>query len=206
MQYILEGILMGLGLSILLGPIFIVLVQASIEKGAKAGLIAASGIWVSDIIIVVLALSFVKRISPYVESQGFVFWVGLIGGAILVAVGGATFTRKAVISFDKTEITTSGIAGLWTKGFFVNTVNPFTFIFWLATITSMVGERQLNNLETWLFVVSILVTIIVTDSLKVLGAKLIRTKINDQILSKINKVAGVSLILFGIALILRSVT
>jgi len=205
MQYVLEGVLLGLGLAILLGPIFIVLVQASIEKGARAGIIAASGIWVSDIIFVVLAIMFVKNISPYVADKGFVFWMGIIGGIILIAVGAITFARKASINFNATDISATGVLGLWTKGFLVNTINPFTFIFWFTTITTFVGERQLNTLETWLWAGSIIVTIIITDSLKVFGAKLIRTSINDEVLSKINKVAGGALIIIGIALMLRSI-
>jgi len=62
MQYVFEGILFGLTLTILLGPIFIVLIQSSLENGSKAGLIAASGIWISDIIIVVLSLKFIQNI------------------------------------------------------------------------------------------------------------------------------------------------
>jgi len=205
MQYVLEGILFGLTLTILLGPIFIVLIQSSIENGSKAGIIAASGIWVSDLIIVILALRFVQKISPYVQSGGFVFWVGLIGGFVLIGVGIATFLKKPEINFDKKPIGRSGILGYWIKGFMVNTINPFTFIFWLSTITTFVGRRQLTEGQGWLFAGSIIFTIIVTDTLKVFLAKLIRTRINEVLLAKINKIAGSSLIIFGFILLLRSV-
>ena len=71
-ELIIEGVFLGLGLCFLLGPIFIVLIQASIERGARAGLIAASGIWLSDILIVYLVLHFIKNISHYVEKKGLV--------------------------------------------------------------------------------------------------------------------------------------
>ena len=205
MQYIAEGILFGLTLTILLGPIFIVLVQSSLENGSRAGLLAASGIWTSDILIVVLALGFIQNISPYVQSRGFVFWVGLVGGIVLIGVGLATFAKKPEINFEKKPIGKRGIFGYWLKGFMVNTINPFTFIFWLSTITALVVRRQLNDLEAILFTGSIIMTIVCTDSLKVLMAKLIRKKINESILSKINKIAGTALIIFGFVLLLRSV-
>ena len=204
MQYIAEGILFGLTLAILLGPIFIVLVQSSIERGARAGLIAASGIWTSDIIIVLLALNFIRRISPYVQSSGFVFWMGLIGGVVLIAVGLATTVKKATIDFSEKKISTSGIFGYWTKGFLVNTINPFTFIFWLSVITSFVATRQLNSVEGYLFTGSIIMTIVVTDTLKVLLAKMIRSRINERVLNIINKTAGIALIVFGFILLVRS--
>lgn len=205
MQYIAEGILFGLTLTILLGPIFIVLIQSSLENGSKAGLIAASGIWISDILIVGLALGFIQNISPYIQSRGFVFWVGLVGGIILIGVGLATFSKKPIINFEKKPIGRGGIFGYWIKGFMVNTVNPFTFIFWLSTITAFVARRQLNDLEAFLFTGSIIFTIIVTDSLKVLLAKMIRKKINEDLLSKLNKIAGTALVVFGFILLLRSV-
>ncbi len=205
MQYIVEGILFGLTLTILLGPIFIVLIQSSIENGSRAGLIAASGIWVSDIIIVVLSLKFIRNISPYVQSGGFVFWVGLVGGVVLIGVGIATFLKKATINFQKKPISRSGIFGYWITGFMVNTINPFTFIFWLSTITAFVARRQLNSTESALFSGSIIFTIIVTDSLKVFLAKMIRNHVTEELLSTINKVAGTALIIFGFVLLLRSV-
>ena len=205
MQYIAEGLIFGLTLSILLGPIFIVLIQASMENGSKAGLIAASGIWFSDIAIVILSLTFVQKISPYVQSTGFVFWVGLIGGVILLIVGMVTFAKRPILEFDKKKIGKSGIIGYWIKGFMVNTVNPFTFVFWPVTITTFVASRQLNTLETYLFVGSIILTIMVTDSLKVLLAKLIRSKITEYRLSLLNKIAGIALIIFGLILLVRSI-
>lgn len=205
MQYIVEGILFGLTLTILLGPIFIVLIQSSLENGSRAGLIAASGIWFSDIVIVVLSLKFVQNISPYVQSKGFVLWVGLIGGAVLIGVGIATLFKKAVINFKGEPMGKSGIFSYWIKGFMVNTINPFTFIFWLSTITAFVAKRELNNLESWLFVGSIIFTIIVTDTMKVFLAKVIRKRITTEKLTLINKIAGSALIIFGFILLLRSV-
>ena len=194
----------GLTLTILLGPIFIVLVQASLERGARAGLLAAVGIWTSDIIIVGCSLFFIKKISPYVQSQGFVFWVGLLGGLVLIGVGIATMIKKAKINFESHKFTASGVLGYLTKGFLVNTINPFTFIFWLSVITSFVASRQLNNLETTFFIGSIIITIMITDSLKVLTAKLIRKRIDNHLLTLINKIAGAALVIFGVILLIRS--
>jgi len=87
----------------------------------------------------------------------------------------------------------------------VNTVNPFTFIFWLSTITAFVTKRQLNNIESWLFVGSIILTIMITDSMKVFLAKVIRKRITVEKLTMINKIAGTALIIFGFVLLLRSV-
>lgn len=205
MQFVLEGIVFGLTLSILLGPIFVVLVQASIEKGASAGLAAALGVWVSDILIVVLALSFMKHISPYIQSNGFVFWFGLLGGLVLLVTGIITSNKRGQIDFTQGNLSAQKLFTFLSKGFLVNTINPFTFIFWISVIGSFVIGRQLNTTETWLFVGTILGTIILTDSLKVFLAKIIRNKIDNKTLTIINRIAGVALVIFGFVLLLRSI-
>ena len=205
MQYIIDGIYLGLTLAILLGPIFIVLMQSTLEHGTKAGLTAASGIWVSDIIIVSLTLLFIKRIDSVVQHPNFIFWMGLIGGVVLVAVGVVNFMKKSHLDLDTEQVVATGWLGFWTKGFLVNTVNPFTFIFWLSTITSYVATKKLTVIESEYFAIAVLLTIIVTDSLKVLMAKMIRKRINEKTLNIINKVAGCALIIFGFVLLFKAV-
>ena len=205
MQYLVEGILFGLTLTILLGPIFIVLVQSSLEKGARAGLLAGTGIWTSDIIIVVACLLFLKRLSPYVQSKGFVFWVGLVGGFVLIVTGMVIIMKKPRLEFDSKNFSASNVLDYWVRGFVVNTFNPFTFVFWISVISSFIVTRGLNNTEATIFLGSIIATIVITDSLKVVLAKLIRNRITETILGRINKIAGTALIIFGFVLLLRSV-
>ena len=52
MDIICQGILAGLWINILVGPIFFGLIQLAAERGARAGLIYAAGIWLSDILLV----------------------------------------------------------------------------------------------------------------------------------------------------------
>lgn len=205
MDLVAEGIILGLGLSILLGPIFIVLIQSSMEYGAKAGFIAASGIWISDIIFIGLALNFVKRISPIIHDAGFVFWAGLLGGLVLIGVGIATFFKKPILALEKKKITTSSFISLWIQGFTVNTINPFSIIFWFSLITTRVGGRLLTEQESWVYTGTILFMIILTDSAKVLFAKWIKHRIRPDLLNKLNKLAGIALVIFGLVMLVKSV-
>lgn len=52
MQYVFEGILLGLTLTILLGPIFVALTQTGIKHGIRAGISVGTGIWTSDLIVI----------------------------------------------------------------------------------------------------------------------------------------------------------
>ena len=54
LKIIVEGVLMGLGLSCVIGPALFALIQTSLTSGFKAGVRFAMGISLSDIVVVSL--------------------------------------------------------------------------------------------------------------------------------------------------------
>lgn len=203
-QLIWEGLLYGLTLTALMGPIFVALTQTGIEKGVRAGLLVGLGIWISDIIIIAVMISLLKTLNPEDLEGDFKKYFGLIGGLILIVFGLGTALKKASFPNNKKAFTAKSISGYWLKGFLVNTINPFTFIFWTTLITAYVVVKDLNTFQINLFFGTIIATIMVTDTLKVLGAKAIRNKLSKEDMMLISKIAGIALIVFGIALIYRS--
>lgn len=204
LSLILQGLLLGLTLAILLGPIFVTLSQIALEKGARAGIVASTGVWVSDIIIISLCYVFIQRINYLVEDSTFTYWMGLLGGFILISFGAGALFKKVDLVFDSKSHTTNDYFSFWTKGFLVNTVNPFTFVFWIGVISTYVIKAKISGLKSFVFFSSIMFMIMLSDSLKVLLAKAIRTKLKQRHFTIFSRVAGIGLIIFGIALLLRS--
>ena len=200
-----EGILYGLTLTILLGPIFVALTQTGIEKGLRAGLLVGAGIWVSDILIITLLTLLMGSFAPEDLEGDFKKYFGIGGGLVLIAFGIGTARKKSNFMDENVVFSAKNMGGYWLKGFLVNTVNPFTFIFWTTLITGYVIAEKLNRFDTLLFFGTIIFTIMVTDSLKVIGAKAIRKKLSKDKVDIISKVAGIALICFGIGLAIRSV-
>lgn len=200
---IVEGLLFGLTLSVLLGPIFIALTQTAIEKGGKAGMTVGLGVWVSDLIIISVCYAFINLISNTVEGENFKFWLGIAGGIVLMIFGIGAFIKKIDLNAEGAKHSYKSYAGFFIKGFAVNTINPFTFIFWISVISTYVIGRQIDLVDTATFLSTIMATVIVTDALKVLLAKLIRNKLTEKNIQVFTKVAGVGLFLFGVFLIFR---
>ena len=201
--FIFEGIFFGLTLTILLGPIFIVLTQTAMEKGLVPGLIAGTGVWVSDFIIIAVCYVFIYQIRNYIEGETFKFWLGMSGGIILIVFGFASFFKKVNLTDEYQKFSARNYLEFWLKGFLVNTVNPFTFIFWIGVISTYVIGRGISVANTWLFLGTIVITIIITDALKVILAKKIRNRLQVKHIKNFTKVAGIGLITFGIILILK---
>ena len=204
LSLITQGLLLGVTLAILLGPIFVTLTQIALEKGARAGIVASTGVWISDFIIITLCYVFVQRINYLVADAMFTYWMGLFGGFILIVFGLGAILKKVDIVFEKSSHSTNDYFGFWTKGFLVNTVNPFTFVFWIGVISTYVIKAKISGLKSLVFFSSIMIVIIFTDTAKVLLAKAIRNKLKQKHFTIFSRIAGAGLIIFGLALLLKS--
>jgi len=204
MQFILEGLLFGLFLSLSLGPIFIALTQTAVEKGGRAGMTVGLGVWISDILIVFFTYLFIKRISATVESESFQFWLGMAGGIVMILFGLGSIFKRVELDLNQRKHLYKDYLGFWLKGFLVNTINPFTFLFWLSTISTYIIGRKINNTEAMIFLGSILCMIVFSDSVKVILAKSIRTKLKSSHIQRFSQVAGVGLFCFGLYLIYQT--
>ncbi len=205
MEFIIEGILLGLFLAISMGPIFVTLTQASIEKGALAGLTVGFGVWISDILILGACLLTIGKINQVVNGESFQFWMGLSGALVLFVFGVMLLIKKPVLSEAKEMLSVKSFATFFTKGFLINTINPFTFIFWLSVLSTYMIGRKTSNQDLSILLFTIMFMIIISDSFKVFLAKLIRNKLEYKHLVIISQSAGVGLIIFAAVMLYRVV-
>jgi threonine/homoserine/homoserine lactone efflux protein len=204
MTIILEGLILGLLLAVSLGPIFIALTQTSLEKGVKPGLTVGSGIWISDFIIVYFVYRFIYIIKSTIESDAFMAWMGISGALVLLVLGVALLIKKPVLDYQSQAIKKLDYLGFWVKGFLVNTINPFTFVFWIGIISSYMIGKAFNHIEMALLLGTILSVIILSDCIKVVLANWLRKWLNEKHVNQISNVSGIILIVFGLVLFLRT--
>jgi len=202
MEAIINGMLFGLTLSIMIGPVFFMLLQASLEKGFKYGVFIALGINVSDIAYILLVhwgagtLLSADEMKPY---------MGPIGGLVLVAFGVASLFKQSNRGPSATTEMThdhshGNIFKYFLKGFFVNTLSPFVPIFWIAAVAMATGKYGLGTWQNIAFFVVVLFTLLVADMTKAFLAGKLRKLITEKLLKRVNIAVGLILIAFGIRL------
>lgn len=201
MQYFLEGLGFGLILTVSMGPIFVALVQTSLEKGLKPGMTVGIGIWSSDMIIIGATLYLVSLVKELVQSEIFNLYMGIAGGIVMIAFGIYMLKHKASVSFDGKTYSAKNYLGFWMKGFLVNTLNPFTYIFWLGVIATQVFARGVSISNTIIFLGTIMFVIVSSDLLKIAAASYIRKSLKLKHIDIATNIAGIFLIIFGIGLI-----
>jgi threonine/homoserine/homoserine lactone efflux protein len=204
----LQGVLLGVSLSFLIGPLFFTVVQAGISQGFRAGIAVASGIWLSDMLFVAAILWGVDSFSVLAAQTEFKFWAGILGGLLLMAFGaGAYFSKRKKNDNDMEEAGHAfqlSYSHWWLRGFLINTINPGTIFFWLGIATAVVVPNHWSKRESLVFFGGMLGTLVVTDMLKAWAAKAIRRWLTPKHIRQVQKGIGILLFLIGLAVIFKA--
>lgn len=196
---LIKGILLALMISILVGPVFFMLLQIAVDKGWKSALYFCSGVWLSDIIYLNVAHYGMSLIGVYFDATMFRQNMGYLGAVVLVVFGVVSFfgKEKPLVSGNE-ELRARNILFLGVKGFAINSLNPFLFIFWMGIMASL-GIS--NSFDFWWFLVGFILVIMLTDILKIYLANIIRKKLRSVHLLYFRKIGGIVMILFGLYLL-----
>lgn len=221
---LLEGALLGLSLSFMVGPLLFAIVQASLERGFRAGFALAAGIWTSDILYIALVYFGVDALAALTALPHFRLWAGLAGGVVLLVFGLGTLLRKKVPTEDNHHTTADrvldvldgpeapgvehnwvrwGYPGYWLRGFLLNTINPFTVFFWLGIASAVIVPNQWAPESTLSFFAGMLITLIATDTLKAYAAKRVRHFLTPRHTRWVQWGIGFALLVFGVVLVVR---
>ena len=92
-ELVLKGIVTGFILSIMIGPVFFVLLETSIRKGIRAALAFDLGVLISDIVYILIAYIFYKEVED-LSSGSDNHVIRLIGGVLFTIYGVYNFSRK----------------------------------------------------------------------------------------------------------------
>ena len=205
LNYVLEGVRAGLVLSVLVGPLLVLLLQLSIRRGTVMALAAAAGIWLSDLSFVLLTHYGMGSVEALTEHPYFAEIVGTVGMALLVGMGILLWFKPPVRLelADRPVRRRRGLLAALVQGFAVNTFNPFTVGFWAFFTVTQIHERDLGAGPAWAVFAGILGTIVLTDTLKVLGARKLRELLRPDIILRVQRFGALALGLFGVVLGLR---
>jgi len=205
MNAVIEGAILGLSLAFLFGfgPAFFALIQTGIYRGFWAGFLLAMGIIINDLVIVVLSL---MGTTQAMVNMGSYKWVGIVGGSLLIVFGTFTYRRKPKINNfeEEQKIKKPYPLEFIGKGFLLNFVNPFVWIFWLGIVVGLTARFQAETSSLIEFFATALSIVFMTDVFKTYAASRFRELINVKFLGWINKIAGIGLMAFGVFIIIRS--
>lgn len=198
-----DALVKGFAISLLLifsvGPAAFTIIKQSINNGRAGGFSFVAGVWLSDLLWVILSNAFSELV---IQLLHFKREIGLTGSAFLIALGiYYLFFKKIQLREEESKIviTTGKHAQLTLAGFLINTINPAVMIFWLTTATAIAATHSVKQ-RVIIFSTCLVINSSV-DIAKVVLAGKIRKNMNEKNIRLINKISGTILLVFGIALL-----
>lgn len=206
-QVSIAAIILGITLSFMVGPVFLLLLDIAMNKGVKKALAFDSGVIFADILFIIAILyssSFLKGITDLAA-------VYFVGGAVIIAYGiynvrTSTIKKNHLKETNELPEATDAPLSLYiVKGFFMNFLNVGVLAYWLATVVVMkasVGDDM--ELMKLYFIVTVS-TYALVDVLKILASQKLKARLTDKVLIKIEHIVGYILIGFGLLMITRGI-
>ena len=198
-EALIKGLTFGLVLSISVGPVLFSIIKQSLNNGHRGGLAFVFGVSASDISLVLVSNIFTQLFN---SMRIYKTEVGIAGCAFLVSLGiFFLFFKKVKVNEEGKQVFSlrkRDYVKTFLSGYLMNTLNPSVFIFWIYASTAVINHT-IN--ERIIVFVTCLTWMLGTDILKVMLAGKIRNRLTPHNIHILNRINGLLLIIFGIALI-----
>lgn len=218
MEYVFQAIGIGFLLSIMIGPVFFVLLEISITKGFKSAMIFDAGVLLSDLFYIVISLFFAYQLKGLGDVKNNLI-LSVLGGTLFIAygvynlffkqvkMGTGALDEELLDSEEKANKSTKkkDNSMLVLKGFMLNLLNPGVVIYWLAIIAKgfdLVAPYE-SDAHIVIFITIILIIFFGIDCLKAYVANKIKPLVTVKLLRGLNSLIGFIFLGTGIFLILR---
>jgi threonine/homoserine/homoserine lactone efflux protein len=187
----------GLMLTMMLGPVTMVILKNGLEINRMAGVWAAAGTWVSDFIFIGVTFWMTASIEQWSQQSENKFTIYSAGGAGLFLMGMVMARVKRRKNGIQEFQDVSGYTRAFISGFLVNSLSPFTLFFWLgaAVFLHMQAEPPL------LYYAGLMFTLGIGDFLKAWLAPKLTLWLKEKYVYWVQVVAGVLIAVTGLYIV-----
>ncbi len=195
--FFLKGIIVGLLGSIPLGPVGVLCIQRTLNKGKMSGFMSGMGAAAVDAIFALIAALGLTFIINFIEQQRF--FIQLIGGIVLIIMGLIIFYKNPVKQMRKHKQGQSNLFHDFISVFLLTLTNPVAVFLFVAALASIDVVSVESPIISSLFVVSgVFGGALLWWFTLISLVDLFRKKFRLKHLWWINKIAGVLIAAFGI--------
>jgi len=201
-----NAFLIGFFMAFMIGPVFFMLIQTSIIKGARAAIVFDLGVVLADVTFILIAYYGSRSLLEKIKDDPRLF---LIGGLVLIIYGLITYfdreNKKEAIESTKqidVPIVKNNYIKLFLKGYFLNFINVGVLAFWLGTILVIGPSLKMNQNAIFTYFSVVIAGYFITDLGKIFLAKQLKNKMTPTVIYRVKKVMGIILIVCGVYLML----
>jgi threonine/homoserine/homoserine lactone efflux protein len=202
---VLHGIIIGLSISVPLGPIGMLCIQRTINRGQKYGLATGFGATTSDLVYTIITLFFLSFVVDFIDAHKLLIQVV---GAVLVVIFGVWIFRTNPVTQPRAHDTENqhSLFGDYITSFLLTLTNPlilFVLIALFAHFSFISSDTKFGEMLVGLL--SILLGAGAWWFILTYFASHFRNKFNVRGLKLINQITGGFIILLGIIGLIKSI-
>jgi len=183
------------------GPGVFASMAKAVAEGFKSALFFIGGLALGDVLFLVAALLGLSVIAKMLGSMFFL--IRLTGGIYLIYLGfkifRSTVFEKRTTSNSKTNFRQSFVAGfLTTMG------NPKPILFYASVLPTIIDINKVKFTDALIMIALIpSVTFLVVGSYSYVASLSHKTNMSDKLQSRINKTAGLVMMIVGVFVIIK---
>ena len=191
-----RGLIIGFSIAAPVGPIGILCIRRTLAEGRLAGFLSGMGAASADMFYGAVAAFGLTAVQDLLISQSI--WLRIVGGVFLLYLGVKTFISKP--SNEAVKSKRRGLFGAYLTSFFLTIANPITILSFLAIFAGLrLGETNGNYLSASMMVLGVFLGSATWWLTLSTGVSLLREKFTPALLTWVNRLAGVIILIFGLA-------
>ncbi len=191
----LKGIGIGFAVAAPVGPIGLLCIRFTLEKGRLAGFCAGLGAAIADTIFAAIGIFGVTAVKTLIESERF--WLEL-GGGIFLVLFGLNLMRKKPVMKDPGGAVPQTLFADFLKTLILTLANPSTILSFMAIFLAMPGLGDLEFSATFWPILGVFIGSAGWWLTLAGGIGMIRHAISEAGLIRLNLAAGGFLTIFGL--------
>ncbi len=151
-ELFIKGLLIGLFASIPLGPIGVICIQRTLNKGKISGFVSGLGAASADTFFAAIAGFSLTIIIAFIEEKREIFQ--LVGGVVVALLGVKIFYTNPVAQLRRHKRKKKGLLEDFLSVFLVTVTNPLAIFLFIALFASFGVVSEETNWEHSLIVLS----------------------------------------------------
>ena len=202
---IIEGITIGLCTSIPVGPIAILIIQRTLQKGRMHGFTSGLGAATSDTFYALLAIVGLSVVLSFIEENKLI--IQIIGSAIMVIFGVYIFFQNPAKNIEKSKTDKSSYWQEYLTAFLLTLSNPlmiFLYIGLFAQYNFISSESHF--IEIAIGICSVFLGAALWWFLLTLLASIFRKRFNIRGLWILNKATGILISVIALVALISSIS
>jgi threonine/homoserine/homoserine lactone efflux protein len=204
-EILLKGIILGLMVSMPLGPIGIILINRTIKRGILSGFFSGLGLATADTLLAVLAALGFTVILSFINKERFI--ISIIAGLIIIGIGLKIYLSNPVKDIRHREKANKSLWRDYYSVFVLSISNPYTIFIFVAFFSGVhVGGDVKPELVPFFLIPGVLIGTISWWFFLSYFVSRFKKNIRLRVIVRVNKVAGIAVIVIGIIVLLSVFT